>query len=474
MTPALPQFQYPRIEFAGAGAAIAVGLVLAVAPRGFVIAAFMFVFVALVSAWRPSLGLSFLILSVPVQTSLILAVGSRDVTLTKLVLVAVAIGWIAKVVTTRAYPPVTGISVAFVLYILALIASVWNAVNRGAWAGETYRWLTAALVYVIASQSIRRRSDLLAVLAATSSAVIACGIVALIQVMNHSGPPSFTVNGVTRAFGAFGEPNPFAAYFEIAALPLIGFLAALGFDRFWSKNRMLFIALAAPSAFGLSGVYLTHSRGGAIGALAGLLSIGLLVDRRSRAALLFSAGLLALALVISGSSGAIVNRIEPLGGDWRGSAQVTPSNFSVEERVAHWGAALKMWEQHPIIGIGAGNFNDNFRRDTPVWRFRIPRGHAHNGYLQAAAQAGTVGLIAYLSLLIASLAQAGRCLRIASNPLERGIAIGTIAATVVVMAHGMFDYLHVLNLGLQLSVAWGMLEFIRPRSDHGAKGNHHV
>ena len=29
-------------------------------------------------------------------------------------------------------------------------------------------------------------------------------------------------------------------------------------------------------------------------------------------------------------------------------------------------------------------------------RFRIPRGHAHNAYLQAAAQAGIVGLAAYL------------------------------------------------------------------------------
>jgi hypothetical protein len=38
----------------------------------------------------------------------------------------------------------------------------------------------------------------------------------------------------------------------------------------------------------------------------------------------------------------------------------------------------------------------------------------------------------------------------------RSLVIGAIGVTVAVMVHGMFDYLHVLSLGLQLSAVWAL------------------
>jgi O-antigen ligase len=132
-----------------------------------------------------------------------------------------------------------------------------------------------------------------------------------------------------------------------------------------------------------------------------------------------------------------------------------------------------MWEHHPIIGVGAGNFNEQFRLDTPVWRFRIPRGHAHDGYLQAAAQAGAIGLIAYVGLLAAALVRGVTSISRARDPLAKGLGAGAFGATVAVMSHGVFDYLHVLNLGLQLSIAWGMLEFAARTEVHFPEGFDH-
>jgi hypothetical protein len=40
------------------------------------------------------------------------------------------------------------------------------------------------------------------------------------------------------------------------------------------------------------------------------------------------------------------------------------------------------------------------------------------------------------------------------------VVVGSLAVTVAVMVHGIFDYLHVLSLGLQLSVVWAMLELV--------------
>jgi O-antigen ligase len=473
VTTAIERPVIPWEAASGVVAAVIAGFAIALLPSGVVFAVAFISVVLFVSVWRPALGLACLAATIPIQTSVTLDVGSRHLTFTKAALAALVVGWLVNVCWTRGLPPVTSVTIWLVLYILALIASIWDATNLGSWAGETYRWLTAAIVYLIAAQCLKRRDDVLVVLVVTSLSVIACLGAAIVQVIRHSGPPSFTVNGVTRAFGAFGEPNPFAAYFEIAALPLLGVAAALLLAGGIWRSKWLIAAALVGSGCGLVGIILTHSRGGAVGAVCGIGAIALVVDRRIRLVSLAAVGLLALAILVSGRTSAIVDRVEALGIGESGAVQVTTANFSVEERVAHWGAAIKMWEQHPVIGVGAGNFNEHFRLDTPVWRFRIPRGHAHDGYLQAAAQAGSIGLAAYVGLLAAALVHGLATVARSRDPLAKGLGVGAIGATVAVMSHGVFDYLHVLNLGLQLSIAWGMLEFATRTEAHSPEGFDH-
>jgi hypothetical protein len=42
----------------------------------------------------------------------------------------------------------------------------------------------------------------------------------------------------------------------------------------------------------------------------------------------------------------------------------------------------------------------------------------------------------------------------------KGVVVGAVGVTVAVMVHGLFDYLHVLSLGLQLSIVWAMVELV--------------
>jgi O-antigen ligase len=106
---------------------------------------------------------------------------------------------------------------------------------------------------------------------------------------------------------------------------------------------------------------------------------------------------------------------------------------------------------HPATGVGAGEFTDEFRDNTSEWRFRISQGHAHNAYLQVAAETGVAGLAAYLALLSAivwSLIERARFLP------DRWRGWAALAVTVAIGIHGLFDYLHVLSLGIVLSAIW--------------------
>src|SRR5262249_35325664 len=77
---------------------------------------------------------------------------------------------------------------------------------------------------------------------------------------------------------------------------------------------------------------------------------------------------------------------------------LTSENFAVVERMAHWQAGWGMFQDYPSLGAGPGNYPAVYEQYfIPPWREAL--GHAHNYYLNMAAEAGMPGLLALLVLL---------------------------------------------------------------------------
>jgi O-antigen ligase len=438
-----------------------VGLLVALA-----IVAFLVTFVA---GWRAtSLGVGAVLLTAPVQGVAEVAVGPVSLTWTKIIVAAAVMAWGLRVLLGDVPLRLDIVAGTFAIYVAVLMASVVNARDLDAWAEEVYRWGIALVLYVMAASAARERWFGRTVLAATAIAVIGVSIAGMVQVVSGAGPASFTVNGLTRAYAAFGEPNPFAAYLEMT-VPLLAAVALAGlridFDRrrIVARERLVW-GWTIAAACGSIALVLTQSRGGWLGFTAGMAAVLLLTGGRARWLLMAGAAALIIVVLLAPLIGPIGERVSLDAIATRGNVQVTPDNFSVQERLAHWRAGIAMAEAYPLLGVGAGNFSARFREFTPVWRFRISRGHAHNSYIQAAAQSGLAGLAAYLALLGAVALRLGGRMR-AVDRRTRSLVIGAIGVTVAVMVHGMFDYLHVLSLGLQLSAVWALVDI---RSDDAA------
>jgi O-antigen ligase len=76
---------------------------------------------------------------------------------------------------------------------------------------------------------------------------------------------------------------------------------------------------------------------------------------------------------------------------------------SVGARFQMWRVAQRAFFDHPIIGIGRGNYGKLLESgvyQTTVAEFLLGFRHAHNEYLNAAAEMGLLGLISTLLLLI--------------------------------------------------------------------------
>jgi O-antigen ligase len=160
------------------------------------------------------------------------------------------------------------------------------------------------------------------------------------------------------------------------------------------------------------------------------------------------------------------------------TVDLTSENFAVVERMAHWQAGWGMFVEYPFLGVGPGNYPVAYDEYyIPPWR--DPLGHAHNYYLNMAAEAGVPGLLALL--LVLGMAFRGLRRRVlaadkalasgdaADEPdrprldpplspvLARALALGLIGSLAMFSIHNLFDNLLVHGVGIQIGVLLGLV-----------------
>jgi putative inorganic carbon (HCO3(-)) transporter len=95
-------------------------------------------------------------------------------------------------------------------------------------------------------------------------------------------------------------------------------------------------------------------------------------------------------------------------------------------------------------------------------RWDDPLGHAHNYYLNVAAEAGLVGLGAYLILWMSAFWQSWRAVR-SSSGLWRGVAAGLLGMLVALSLHNGFDNLFVHGMAVQVGIGLGIISVINDK-----------
>lgn len=75
---------------------------------------------------------------------------------------------------------------------------------------------------------------------------------------------------------------------------------------------------------------------------------------------------------------------------------------SNKQRIDIWGVAIKAFKEHPVVGVGPGEFETYFRNNKPEGFGVNVAANAHNDILQVAATTGVVGLFFYLAFFYAA------------------------------------------------------------------------
>ncbi len=417
------------------------------------------------------------------------------------------------------------------VFALALATST-TPYNQTLGFKETARWLIVIVIYLLALNSIVRphisshtdaKTQRLNVVHTKHNAaydwrvmgLVFClifttffeAVVGLWQFVTGTGPPGFLIldEAFARSFGTIGQPNSFAGYLNMG-WPLAFALACgaawmvwIHYVQYWVRlqpvphyklNALLgyfaLLSIAGVAAgIVLAALMTSLSRGGWLGAMGAggamflALVVGLQRQQRQRIGRwLGIAGVCGILLFPMANVGflpdILVERISSITRNLRlfdaRTVEVTEETFAVVERMSHLQAGWSMFLDHPVTGVGPGNYSIAYEGrglfEQAPYAFDpwyASRGHAHNYYLHIAAEAGIIGAFAYALLLIVLVVQAFATLRTPQHWFLRSIAVGCCGIMGSVAVHNLFENLHVLNMGVQLGAVWGLLAALEIR-----------
>ncbi len=453
---------------------LCLGLVVARAPLMTLVAVVTGVALVTASLVEPLVGLGAVLIVGPLRAWLEVAAPGVLPYAGQAALMVVLLAWVVRAAWSReTVLPVPPLTWALVLFLLAGLLSLLNPANL--WVGflEWAKWLQILLVVLIVYDRINKVGDRgvrISVMGLVASGLLQA-LIGLWQFgIRGEGVEQFLIGGrFYRAAGTFQQPNPYAGMLGLIAALLVG-MALSAVVGWWRTGRRLrdiqsVLWVALPVVLLVAGLGASWSRGGWMGFGVAILAMVVLLPRRGGWGLVLVTAVFALGVGLY-ATGWLPSSIEArlTGfvaytriGDVRGIG-VSDANYAVMERMAHWQAALAMWRDHFWLGVGLGCYEPAYSTHR-LLAWVLPLGHAHNAYLNMAAEVGLVGVSAYIIWGGGQLIGAASALRHLVG-WQRGLALGLAGAWVHLAAHSLVDNLLVNNVHLHVGVLAALTAYV--------------
>jgi O-antigen ligase len=390
---------------------------------------------AVIVLLKPEYGLAIVLALVPFLGARIPQAASVSVTLPSsplralLPLMVFALLGYGLMVHGQDRRPLPAVFLGISLMIVAAVVSAFRAIDPSQSISDVFLLITAAALFVAILTVCRTREQLLVVLGgAIAGLLLASGEGVIQHLTGVFSAISFASGGqqVNRIQGSFAHPDAYAGYLTIL-LPLA--VTVVFVRRLPGTLRLL--ALVA-TGLAVPALVFTYSRGALATLIAGAL-IWLVITRPKTAVVVVIAGLL-VAVVATPSN--LKTRF----------SSSSSNDVSLRTDVAN--SALDIYEAHPFLGVGIGNFQAAYenltftnapgqRRLFHTSQLLVPTA-APSQYLNTLSEQGLFGALALGIFTIQTLIIAWRVSR-ARDPTVRGIGLGIGMAIAGAIAYSLLE-----------------------------------
>jgi putative inorganic carbon (HCO3(-)) transporter len=368
-------------------------------------------------------------------------------------IVIVLTGAVVRWATGRERFALPGEMVAFGALLLAFVTATLLAADTAVAASETldlvsYAAVVAMLMVLLDATLWLRR--------AVWAVVIGIGLLAalaIVQQVTKSYASTYggfaTILPAGDAMRSAGplNPNPFGQVVATAAV-LAFYLA-----RTPGRRTARWLAAAIATACVVAVVY-SQSRAALIALLIVAFAIGALRGVRLRVLAVAVCGVIVLGPLVLPAS--LQTRVDALYTAVSANAG-TPQDTSLRGRKSENLAGLRMWADHPLVGVGPDNFEIHYEQYSEAIGTdpRPEERGAHNLYLESFAETGILGASAFIGVLWLALAGAWRARRRLQGGdalLAEGILVALCAFLIcAVTLHSAYARYQWIFIGLGLA-----------------------
>ncbi len=329
---------------------------------------------------------------------------------------------------------------ALLFFVSAVVSTIYSPVLRSS-LGILKSWIITPMIFGMLV-SFARHNDSLAYKKIIRSLVYSGLIVALLGISQ--------VNGFVRIRALYDVPNSLALF--LVPLCIIAFWIGMQTrDRFYQGSALiLFIAILGTQSLG------------AVLALAGAVITGLLLRRIKMNTAKYGVAtavciMILIVFLVSGRASYLVSPFVHSG-----------ATNSATVRLQLWDIGIRLINQHPILGIGLGQFEGAYQVElhnlfaqqkqldasdrlyglAPEFVFRDP----HNWVISFWLNMGLLGLVSFVGLVFATLKDVRR--KFSFSDKENYYTQAVVLATVSILIFGLFDTIYWKN---DLSALWWIL-----------------
>ena len=357
--------------------------------------------------------------------------------------------------------------------IVVSLLSLINATNGRVVIQSLVLVLFFFLFYLVVSNFVKRKEDVTLILYALLASAFLASLYGLLQYLGVMRGAQGG-HGLGEIISTMGNRNYLGGFLAYLLFPVVILIVRL-------RSRILRGIAIGLIAFSFGTVMLLQQTGTIVGLVAAAIAfvVAWAIFRpvepikANRVWLIALLVVLVFTFLVEAPSGPL-NSVVGLSADGDSWISRAWAKNAGKTRSWDWWVGWEMFKDHPLFGVGMGNYKLNFVPykaaflSTPQgssYDFYIPRAaQAHNDYVQVVAEMGVLGIIALLSLLILLPLFFWVRLRRNTDEGDRLDLILLGSGVVVFLVHALFSFpahlpasslVLVLSLGIASGPAYG-------------------
>ncbi|MBU0628103.1 MAG: O-antigen ligase family protein [Nanoarchaeota archaeon] len=385
---------------------------------------------------EPWIGLMALIFVIPLERFLVFPEYSF-LSPMKLLVIAVFASWIVHMgIYGMAKPVKSSQNIILMSFAVLCLLPLFFMIDISAFLGSYSRLIMLIGLFFMITNIIKTKRRLEITLWVVVISVFVGSLIGVVQSLTgyYLGYVSAEISYIygAREIGGLFSPNTFALAIAASLPILIYFLLNNS-----SKGRSLLarrIALFVILFINVAAIFFSKSRSGFIGiCIVAFLALfgyrGWLYQHKRLTSLMVLSIILVFLLFVPAS---YINRVLSLKqlANFRNPDSIDESSLRMRVRLQE--VDLKIFLEHPMLGVGLGNFGHY------AVEYNMGASHAHNSYLTVAVETGIFGLLLFLLFLLNSF----NYLRMMNNKNKNlsGIRIALKISLIIICISLLYDF----------------------------------